>query len=67
MRNKTSGKKYEYGAAVKLKDTIGIDLGISRSYSTSQSLHYKIVGTNKKLCGNNDYPSVSGKVMEKRR
>lgn len=65
VRNDTAGKRYEYDAAVKVEELIGIDLGISREYSNSQSISYKIVGRRKKLCGNNDYPSLSGKLMER--
>ena len=62
---RTSGKKYEYGAAIKADAGLGLDLGIRRSYTTSQRTDYTIRGSNKSLCGNNDYPSNSGKLMER--
>jgi len=65
-RDKTSGHAYSYGAGVKAKSVVGLDLSVSRQYSSSQRLHYYIRGR-KKLCGNDDFPSVAGKVMERRR
>lgn len=67
IRNHADGNNYDYGAGVKLKDVLGIDLGVSRKYSRTQSLTYDIVGKNKMLCGNNDWPSRAGKVMERYR
>ncbi|KAB2809370.1 hypothetical protein F9L07_20265 [Pimelobacter simplex] len=64
-RNSTSGRTYDYGAAVKLKDAIGVDLGISRKYSRYQAVNYNVVGK-KVLCGNNDWPSQSGKLRERK-
>ncbi|KAB2813166.1 hypothetical protein F9L07_15940 [Pimelobacter simplex] len=66
-RDSEEGKNYEYNAAVKIKETLGVDLGISREYSHSQSITYNIVGKNKQLCGDTTWPSVSGKMMERRR
>ena len=60
------GKAYSYGSAVKFKGKIGIDLSISREYSTSQSLFYKFDdGVRHKLGGNNDYPSMAGKMIDR--
>lgn len=59
-------KAYSYGAAVKFKSVIGIDLTIKREYTQSQSLLYKFTGKRKhKLCGNNDYPSMAGKLIDR--
>lgn len=66
-RGTSQGYKYEYGEAVKVKDVLGIDLGIDRSYSRSQTLSYNITGRNKLLCGNDDKPAYAGKIMEKYR
>lgn len=63
-RNSTRGKTYDYGAAVKLREDIGVDLGISRQYSRSQAVTYRVVGR-KVLCGNNDWPSLAGKLRER--
>lgn len=63
-RSSSNGNNYEYGAAVKLEEVIGTDLGISRSYSSHQLIRYDIRGTGHWLCGNNAYPSLSGKLME---
>lgn len=63
-RDSAHGNNYEYGAAVKLKDVIGTDLGISRGYTSRQKITYQIRGTGHWLCGNDDYPSLSGKLME---
>lgn len=67
-RYRTDGKSYSYGAAVKFRDLIGIELSGEKQYSSSHTLYYKILGTRKKkLCGNNDYPSKAGKIVERYR
>lgn len=68
-RENANHKAYTFGAAVKAKDSIGIELGISRQYSTSagnSSKHYYEIRTGKRkiLCGNNEYPTRSGKQAE---
>lgn len=64
-RGTSTGYKYEYGAAVKLEEALGIDLSISRSYSSTQKLAYHIHKGNKRLCGNDSTPATAGKIMEK--
>lgn len=67
-RERSDGADYSYGAAVKFKDVIGVDLSGQKSYSRSHKLVYDIAGSNpKKLCGNNDYPAVAGKLVERKR
>ena len=63
-RDSEKGKSYEFGAAVKLKEAIGVDLGISRKYTKYQAVTYNVVGK-KVMCGNNGWPSVSGKQRER--
>lgn len=58
------GKTYDCSAAVKLREDIGVDLGISRQYSRYQATTYNVVGK-KVLCGNNDWPSLAGKLRER--
>ena len=67
VRDSARGKTYGHDAAVKLKEVLGIDRGISRGHSHSQSITYNIVGKRKQLCGNDAWPSVAGKPMERRR
>lgn len=65
-RDDEDGTAYAYGAAVKAAGVIGIDLSIKRQYSGYQKLYYNIINNKTKLCGNNgEWPSVSGKVMQK--
>lgn len=66
-RSRSDGKDYTYGAAVKFDNVLGIDLSGQKSYSKYHKLSYEIAGIPKKLCGNNDYPSMSGKVAERAR
>jgi hypothetical protein len=64
-RSSSSGSSYNYSAKVKFADKIGIDLGISRNYSSNQKLHYHIVANSHGLCGNNAFPASAGKVEER--
>lgn len=65
-RTDIDGNAYTYGAAVKFKDVIDIDLSIKREYKSSQALHYHFApGDRHKLCGNNDYPSMAGKLIDR--
>lgn len=65
-RTDVSGNAYEYGAAVKFKSVIDIDLSIKREYKGSQALHYYFSsGVKHRLCGNNDYPSMAGKMIDR--
>ena len=66
-RDSESGSAYSYGAAVKFASVIGIDLGISRQYSATQKLEYRIPNTAYKLCGSNNYPATASKIQTKRR
>lgn len=64
----SSGKAYSFGQAVKFKDVIGIDLSAKKEYSNNHTLHYFIGGVRpRKLCGNNDFPSYAGKMVERLR
>lgn len=64
-RNLPNYSAYSYGAAVKFKGAIGIDLSGKRSYSSDSWIIYEVAGNNKRLCGNNDWPDYAGKVMER--
>jgi hypothetical protein len=64
-RDQSTGRNYEYDAAVKFADVIGIDLAISREYNHSQKVWYQ-TPVKRRMCGNNDWPSLAGKVMERR-
>lgn len=64
-RDAEDGHNYDYDAAVKFADVIGIDLSISREYNSSQKIWYRTPG-GRRMCGNNDLPSKAGKVMERR-
>lgn len=65
IRDLSQHHAYEYGAAVKFRDAIGVDLSIKRQYSKSQFLQYNITGR-KRMCGNgDDWPAEAGKVMER--
>jgi hypothetical protein len=64
-RWKSWGSSYSYGAAVKFASLIGIDLSITREYSSYQMIVYNVDGPINKMCGSDDVPSLAGKVMEK--
>lgn len=57
------GKAYSHSTGVKIAGTIGIDLSSVRRYNNESKLGYH-VSAGKYLCGNNNDPSVAGKVME---
>jgi hypothetical protein len=58
------GHAYSYSAGVKSAGTIGIDLSVVRSYNAEARLAYH-VDAKKQICGNNDVPSLAGKIQEK--
>lgn len=60
-----NGHAYSYGSAVKFKEIIGTDLSIKREYSSGTRVTYSVVNNRTKLCGNNDWPSHAGKIMQK--
>ena len=64
-RNSGSGAAYKYGASVKFAGMIGIDLSITRDYSSNQKLYYNVVGNKTKLCGSNAMPSMAGKIIQR--
>lgn len=65
-RDDTDGSSYTYSESVKFAGVLGIDLSISRQYSSHQKLLYNIRGRGtKKLCGSNDWPSKASKVVER--
>lgn len=66
-RVRTDGKSYFFDAAVKFAAIIGIDLSGEKTYSSHHKLVYNIAGRAKKLCGNNDYPALAGKLVERLR
>ena len=63
-RDNSGGNNYSYGGAVKFASVIGIDLSISREYNSSQKVWYKATH-DRRMCGNDDYPAMAGKVMMK--
>lgn len=63
-RDDSDGHNYSYGGAVKFAEVIGIDLSISREYNSSQKVWYKST-TDRRMCGNDTYPAMAGKVMMK--
>jgi len=63
-RSSSSGSAYSYGAGVKFKGKIGIDLSSRRQYSSGNKLFYDIKGL-KRMCGNGRLPGVASKVMER--
>lgn len=67
QRDQSGGHAYSYGSAVKWRDVLGVDLSIKREYSSASKMVYQIRGSNKKMCGNNDYPATAGKVQERTR
>lgn len=65
FRDSTSGTAYSYGAAVKFKEIIGIDLSARRDYSSNQFIKYNLTANNKRLCGSDDYPARAGKIIQR--
>jgi hypothetical protein len=63
-RDDTSGSAYKYGAGVKFKNVIGINLSSKRQYSSSNKIWYDIAGA-KRLCGNGRVPALASKLMER--
>jgi len=66
-RHLSRGHAYQYSESVKFADVLGINLSISRQYSSEQKLVYRVRGTKKQLCGSNDWPSRAGKIVERYR
>lgn len=65
-RSRSDGRTYRHSAGVGFRDVVGFDLGVSRGYSASSRTDYEIRGSRRKeMCGNNTFPSVAGKVMER--
>lgn len=65
-RGRTRGNDYSFGAGVKFKDIIGIDLFSRRSYSNGARLYYANSKRRMRLCGNDDYISRASKLRERR-
>lgn len=61
-RTRTDGRNFSLAGGVAIKDLIGFDLSSKRAYSASSYIAYQIVGSGKKLCGNNDVPSRAGAI-----
>lgn len=66
-REDTGGRAYEYDRAVKFGGILSTDLSIRRAYTKEARLSYDINLAGRRLCGNNDFPSKSGKVRERSR
>lgn len=68
-RTNSEGTAYSYGAAVKFSTFIGIDLSGKKNYNSANRIEYYFTGSSgdrrHKLCGNNDYPSVAGKMIDR--
>lgn len=60
-RERSDGNNYSWSVGLKFKSYIGIDLGASRTYTTSSYIAYKVVG-NKRLCGNDRVPERASLV-----
>lgn len=65
-RDQSKGSNYTYGASVKFKDYLGVDLSISREYSKASKLTYNLKRVGR-VCGNNAWPATASKVMVKKR
>ena len=51
---------------MRFKEFIGIDLSIKKNYNSAHILEYHFAdGPQHKLCGNNDYPSLAGKIIDR--
>lgn len=64
-RDRAGGHSYTYSGGVKMASVIGIDLSVSRGYSSNQKLNYRVVGHGRRLCGNDGSVIVAGKIMER--
>ena len=63
-RRDSGGYAYSYGAGVKFKSVINIDLSSRRQYSTGNKLLYDIP-RERRMCGSNADPALASKVMER--
>lgn len=67
-RIRSDGHPYSYGVGVSISSIIGFNLSVRRNYSKPQRIVYDIRGPGlRRMCGNNAYPSLSGKQMERYR
>jgi hypothetical protein len=67
-RDSSSGSSYTNDTSVKFDGVIGINLSISRQYSTAQKLVYNVKGpAAHDMCGSNTWPSSANKLMERNR
>jgi hypothetical protein len=66
-KESTDSKAYKYDAGVKFADVIGLDLAVTRRVNKQASLRYHIGLVGRQMCGNDDTPGTSTKVMEKGR
>jgi hypothetical protein len=64
-RDRSDGSAYTYGESVKFADVLGINLSISRQYSSAQTVRYFIRGHRKYMCGSNTWPSFASKIVER--
>lgn len=64
-RGRTRGSDYSFGAGVKFKGVIGIDLYSRRAYTNGARLYYSNTKRRMKLCGNNGYPAKASKIRER--
>ena len=64
-RDKSNGSAYSYGAGVKFKSLIGINLKVTRNYSSKQKVIYRLK-KERRLCGNNNPPAYASKLMARK-
>lgn len=59
--------RYSVSFGVGISRIVGANLTIAKTYhATNYTAHYKIAGSGKRMCGNNNMPATSGRIMEKR-
>jgi hypothetical protein len=58
-RTSSSASAYAHSGGVLIKGTIGLNLKSESQYATFKKYVYDINGSDKKICGNNDYPAQS--------
>lgn len=66
-RSSSSGTAYSWSAGVEISGKIGIDLSSRKQYTSSNRITYSISASNRRICGDNDWPAASRKQMEKYR
>ncbi|MCW2772413.1 MAG: hypothetical protein JWN91_739 [Nocardioides sp.] len=64
-RDASSGSSYSLSTGVKFAGVIGVDLSSKRAYNAEAKLGYHVGLVGRRMCGNDDVPGMSGKVMER--